>query len=206
MKYLKLTSLLSSLVLLSACNQNGNETTSKGIEEVQQGNVTALLQDLRNRTIELYKWNDTKSTHVDFEPLLLKETDSIYAGLDLARHEQRVAELRETNLFTDHFVENYDQIARTIDNKLNDKSRVWNVGELPPFGNGANPWCNCQDNPEKFWENITLKDVKMINENAAFSWSWGGDFDYKVKAILDHGLWKIDYLEGFDPKTFIASE
>lgn len=98
MKYLKLTSLLSSLVLLSACNQNGNETTSKGIEEVQQGNVTALLEDLRNRTIELYKWNDTKSTHVDFEPLLLKETDSIYAGLDLARHEQRVAELRETNL------------------------------------------------------------------------------------------------------------
>lgn len=206
MKYLKLTSLLSALVFLSACNQNGNETTSKGIEEVQQGNVTALLQDLRNRTIELYKWNDTKSTHVDFEPLLLKETDSIYAGLDLARHEQRVAELRETNLFTDHFVENYDQIARTIDKKLTDKSSLWNVGELPPFGNGVNPWCNCQDNPEKFWENITLKDVKMINENAAFRWSWGGDFDYKAKAVLDHGLWKIDYLEGFDPKTFLASE
>ena len=208
MKYLKSTFFLLTLGLFSVCNQSGNVTTakSKAVAEIPFVNTRALLEDLKNRVVELYKWNEVQSSHVDFEPLLQQEMDSVYVGLDLARHEQRLAELRETNFFTDHFVENYDQIARTIDEKLKDKSKIWYVGELPPFGNGANPWCNCQDNPDKYWENITLKNVHMSNGDAIFSWSWGCDFGYKAKAVLDHGLWKIDYLEGFDPKTFIASE
>lgn len=207
MKYLKLTPLLLTLVFFLACNQNGNGVASKGKEQegVLKSNVLEFLQDLNNKVKELYEWNETKSSQVDFEPLLLKEADSVYAGLDLERHKKRIDELRETNLFTDQFVANYNKIALTIDEKLKNKSWVWYVGELPPFGNGANPWCNFQDNPEKFWEKIMLKDVTIANNLATFNWSWGDGFNYKAKAVLANGIWKIDYLEGFDPKVFLPN-
>ncbi|MNJ01584.1 hypothetical protein D3C73_1612620 [compost metagenome] len=80
------------------------------------------------------------------------------------------------------------------------------MGELPPFGNGANPWCNCQDNPDNFWEKIILRDVNFANNLATFNWSWGDGFNYKAKAVLANSIWKIDYLEGFYPKVFLPSE
>lgn len=208
MKYSKLTTVLFPLVLFSACNQHGNAGASKGKEQetARKSNVIDLIGDLHNKVKELYKWNETNSSQVDFEPLLLKEADSVYAGLDLERHKMRINELRETNLFTDQFISNYDKIGLIIDKKLRDKSWVWNVGELPPFGNGANPWCNCQDNPDNFWEKIILKDVNFANNLATFNWSWGDGFNYKAKAVLANGICKIDYLEGFDPKLFLPSE
>ena len=208
MKYLKLTTVLLTLILFWACNQNGNAGASNGKEQetARKSNGIDLIGDLHNKVKELYKWNETKSSQVDFEPLLLKEADSVYAGLDLERHKMRIDELRETNLFTDQFIENYDKIALTIDAKLRDKSWVWNVGELPPFGNDTNPWCNCQDNPDNFWEKIQLKDVNVTNNLASFKWSWGDEFRYKTKAVLANGIWKIDYLEGFDSKVFLPAD
>ena len=208
MKYSKLTTILLALVLFSACNQHGNAGALKGKEKetARTSNVIDLIGELNDKVKELYKWNETKSTHVDFEPLQLKETDSVYAGLDLERHKKSINELRETNLFTDQFISNYDNIGLIIDEKLRNKSWVWYVGELPPFGNGANPWCNCQDNPDNFWEKIILRDVNFANNLATFNWSWGDGFNYKAKAVLANGIWKIDYLEGFDPKVFLPSE
>ena len=207
MEYSKLTTVLLALVLFSACNQHGNAGASKEKEQetARTSDVIDLIGDLHNKVKELYKCNETNSSQVDFEPLLLKEADSVYAGLDLERHKMRINELRETNLFTDQFISNYDKIGLIIDKKLRDKSWVWNVGELPPFGNGANPWCNCQDNPDNFWEKIILKDANFANNLATFNWSWGDGFNYKAKAVLANGIWKIDYLEGFDPKVFLPN-
>lgn len=148
-----------TLILFAACNQNGNAGASKAKEQeaVLESNVIVLIQDLNNKVKELYRWKETQSSLMDFEPLQLKETDSVYAGLDLEKHKKRINELRETNLFTDQFVENYDNIGLTIDEKLKKRSWVYFVGEFPPFGNGANPWCNCQDNPDKFWEKDYVK-------------------------------------------------
>lgn len=208
MKYLKLTPLLLMLVFFSACNQKGKAVSSNGKEQeiVSKSNEGVLMRELNNRVKELYKWHETKSSDMDFDPLLLHDTDPVYAGLDLERHKQRMVELRETNLFTDRFLENYDKIALRIDEKLRNRSWVWYVGELPPFGNGANPWCNCQDNPDNFWGKIMLKDVIMGNDVATFNWSWGDGFSYKTKTVLVNGTWKIDDLEGFDVKSFLPAD
>lgn len=51
-----------------------------------------------------------------------------------------------------------------------------------------------------------LRDATFANNLATFKWSWGDSFNYKARAVLAHGTWKIDYLEGFDPKVFLPAD
>ena len=102
------------------------------------------------------------------------------------------------------FLDNYNRIALTIDQELKSKSIEWLIGELPPFGNDANPWCNCQDYAtERYWEIITLQNIQSDGNSAAFDWTWGDGCRYKVRAKKEHETWKIDYLQGFDFNEFV---
>lgn len=212
MKYLKLTTLLLTLVIF-ACNEKTEKKVSETLEEQNQPNLakqnqpssTNDIAELEKLTKELYKWNETKSSQLDFDPLQKEKTDTIYARINLARHKQRLNELKETNLFADQFIQNYNKIALTIDEKMMNKTLAYYIGELPPYGNDANPWCNCQDNPDNYWEKITLKNVKIKDNNATYNWTWGDNFIYKVETIKENGIWKISYLQGFDFKNFIPT-
>ena len=150
---------------------------------------------------QIYEWHETESIKSDFNPV----ADSVrvnYTGLDYAIPNARLSELRQTDFFTEEFLGNYHKIALTIDEKLKNNEIEWLVGDLPPFGNDANPWCNCQDNPDKYWERITIDEVVFDKENATFVWTWGkwgeDDFKYHVKAVKENDIWKIKYMEGFD--------
>ena len=47
----------------------------------------------------------------------------------------------------------------------------------------------------------------MINgQNADYVWSWGNNFEYRVKALKESGLWKISYLQGFDFHKFMPTK
>ena len=211
MKYLKFATLLLTIAFF-ACKEKADKNVSKTLEQ-NKPNLTKQNQlsstndtaELEKLTTELYKWYETKSSEVDFEALQKEETDTIYTRIDLVRHKQRLNELKETNFFADQFIQNYNKIALTLDEKMMNKSLIYYVGELPPYGNDANPWCNCQDNPENYWEKISLKNVVINNNTATYNWTWGDNFEYKVKAIKENGIWKISYLQGFDFNDFIPT-
>jgi hypothetical protein len=93
------------------------------------------------------------------------------------------------------------------------------VGELPPFGNDANPWCNCQDVPDDEldpWNFIEVEVISLGSDRGELRWKWGNPnsdadaggkvFAYRFDVVKDAGRWKIAYLEGFDFHTFTGSE
>jgi hypothetical protein len=149
----------------------------------------------------LYEWHETNSTQQDFKPIADAE-EIAYVGLDMNQHTERLSELKQTEFFTASFLENYHQLALTIDEGLKTKKLEWLVGELPSFGSNASPWCNCQDNPENYWKTMTIKLKSIENNTATFIWTWGEDFEYQVKAIKENDQWKISYLQGFDLETY----
>lgn len=172
-----------------------NEISSKGSDSI------ALLQ----LTKKLYQWVEEESRPGDFEPCLTEPDDTVYAGVDLKIHQQRLKKIKETGVFTQTFINNYHKIALTIDKEIKAGTLVWNVGELPPFGNGASPWCNCQDVPGNYADKIWIMHVSVHKDTASYNWSWGNGLVYHIKALKEKGVWKIDHMEGFDADAYIRS-
>lgn len=199
MKYL-LPSTLLVVILLIRC---GSSTVTSGTGEDQTSSVaasdTTSLQQLVRR---LYEWHETKSTQIDFEPVADANNEK-YIGINADQQSRRLTELKQTGLFSEEFFDNYTHIANALDSALKNKEMEWLVGDIPPFGNDLNPWCNCQDNPDNYWKTLTIHDVVINQDNAEFIWTWGEDFEYYVRAIRQGGDWKIAYLEGFNFDKYI---
>ncbi len=126
----------------------------------------------------------------------------MYTGVDLAAHARSTEALRKTGYFSEEFLQNYYQLGVTMDKGLREGSLVWPVGELPGFGTDTSPWCNCQDNPDKFWEHLTLDSFSFTGDSASFVWRWDTTFSYRARARKAGGVWQIAYLNGFDPAVF----
>ncbi len=109
MKLFYLIILPIGFLFLSCQSENKTTTATETATNFEADSVQ--IQDLvRN----LYEWHNTKSTNIDFTPL--ETTDSSYSGLDMKRHAERIIELKSTNLFTNEFIKNYDNLAKSIDN------------------------------------------------------------------------------------------
>lgn len=190
---------LKFLVLVTAflsfsCNQKSKKPLNIKQTSVPTSDDKEALQQLLRR---MYEWHETKNSQHDLIPLK-KSGDSLYIGIDLNDHKKRLWELQQTSFFTDRFINDYNSTVTIIDNKIRNKTINWQIGELPPFGNGANPWCNCQDNPNDYWKILTISKISINNNIATLSWTWGGDFEYRVKAAKQEDVWRIENLEGFD--------
>ena len=219
MKYIKLTTLILTLLLL-ACNQTNNETTSlteqetlseeKTISEEKKLSSTDDKKQIQNLIRQTLNWAESKNT-IDLVPAITDSADSIYIGLNLNKHKQNVDKLKSTNFFSKEFIENYNQIIITIDKGLrNGKYEQWFVGDLPPFifANDVDPWCNCQDNED--WNKVEVRVIKLNENEGELEWIWGNlstdahnswkNFAYNFKVVKENGKWKIAYLKGFDFK------
>ncbi len=161
-------------------------------------NDRANLQAL---VIKVLKWHD-KDKNLDFEPLLKNPNDSLYLGLNWHSHKKRVKELEKTNFFSKDFLDNYEKIAFHLDKELKKNKIKYKVGYLPPYGNGANEWCECQDLPSDDWKSIKIVQLKIIDNSAIFKWTWGDNLSYIVKAKKENKIWKISELEKFNIRNF----
>ncbi len=188
-------------LFLNACNSEKETSNVANSEENEIATTTTDEEQLEQLVRMVYEWDETNSTQQDFMPIADAE-DIAYIGLDMDLHNQRVTELKQTGFFTASFIENYHQLALAIDEGLKTKKLEWIVGELPSFGSNANPWCNCQDYPDDYWKTMTIKVMNLENNTATFTWTWGEDFEYQVKAIKENDQWKISYLQGFDLETY----
>lgn len=161
----------------------------------------ALLKLTKN----LYDWEENKSKTEDFPTFQKNKTDTFYSGIDLPQHKLRLQDLKNSNLFSEKFISNYDRIANSIDLELRKGTMVYNIGELPPYGNGANPWCNCQDGPDGFLDKIWIMNLAIKDNVASYNWSWGEGLVYHIEAIKENNDWKILKMEGFDYDSFIKT-
>ena len=98
MKYIKLTTLILTLLLL-ACNQTNNETTSlteqetlseeKTISEEKKLSSTDDKKQIQNLIRQTLNWAESKNT-IDLVPAITDSADSIYIGLNLNKHKQNL--------------------------------------------------------------------------------------------------------------------
>ncbi|WP_316632909.1 hypothetical protein [uncultured Flavobacterium sp.] len=165
---------------------------------------TSDKQQLETLMRKAYEWIETKKTQNDFDVIANKKGDK-YVGLNLKAHNKIVEELKKSNFFAQQFIDNYNKIGLKIGDNLKTNKMEYFVGELPPYGNDSDPWCDCQDNPEVFWKTMQVNNLKVENNKATFYWTWTEWKEtpkYKVTAVKENGIWKIAYLNGFDSKTY----
>jgi len=150
---------------------------------------------------KMLKWHEADRSG-DFLMISNPKDTVYYSGLDWTANKKRMRELFETNFFTKDFLENYQAIALHLDKELKQNKIKYRIGELPPYGNEANEWCNCQDYPSNIWQRLQITNIKIDNDTATFQWTWGDNFYYSVNTKKENGSWKISYLERFDIKNF----
>ncbi len=205
MKIFKLTFILIGILLFD-CNQPNSQNTS-------EANVDDKTQ-IQNLIRKVLNWSDENS--IDLLPVLTDSKDSSCIGFDFDKHKINLNKLRETNLFAGEFIENYNQIIRTLDRKIKNKEfDKWNTYELPTFSfaNDVSPWCLCQDVPydkPNPWDLVEVIVISLNNERGELNWKWGKpelngapgwkEFNYKFRVVKENGIWKIAYLQGFDFK------
>lgn len=191
-------------LILTNCVQTGKKNQDiKSSQTTDSVNAEIDTIGLTNFVRNLYKWHETRSSQIDFDPKTVLEQDSFYIGIDWNKHKKRLKELEETNFFSKNFFDNYNSIAKTVDKELKTEAGKWFVGELSPYGNDANPWCNCQDNPENYWKILNILNVQKENNDIKFSWSWDDKPKYTIIATKTNNSWRIKYLQGFDYKEYL---
>jgi hypothetical protein len=191
-------------------NSNNSELWN-GEEAVANSEVllkgTADKYEITQVLREMYKWYETSGIKtVDFP---LTGNDYFYTSIDAGAFSRRIEQLQLSELFSSQFIADYTQIAEQIDKELKQGIIKYYVGYMPPYGLGANPWCNCQDHPDDYWQSLKVIDVLINNNTATLNWTWDnesnyGGFKYHVKLQKVKDKWIVSYLEGFDKKTFFA--
>jgi hypothetical protein len=166
-------------------------------------------EEIRQLIQQVLSWSESNES-IDILPVLMDSKLSVYTGFDMNKHKDNLAKLRETDLFTKEFIENYNQIILTLDRKLQSKEfEEWLVGDLPPFKfvNDIDPWCLCQGfSPEQFDDVVV---VKMDSNSGELIWNWkkGTDWlNFKFMVVKEDNKWKVSYMQGFDYKEGIRKE
>lgn len=205
----KLSCVLILVLVLISCGEAGSSKSSASADTIHSDKTVTIVASDKVDSLEIttllrnmYRWYETKNTIGEFSPTTNTSKDTLYIGIDWKKHNNRLKQLKETGFFANDFLDNYQKIAVYIDSQLKDGSTQWYVGEISPFEPDANAWCNCQDNPEKYWEKLTIFDIHTSQELTTCKWTWGDDFSYSVAVKKENGLWKIAYLDGFDFKNY----
>lgn len=194
--------ILSSIFSLAIFIAGGKTTQTSKITSVE--NTSVVQSDsiaLQNLTRELYKWENSQKLKDDFVPIKTAK-NGMYQGIDLVHHKKRLELFKQSKLFASDFINLYEKIGKTLNLLLEKQQLKWEVGDLPPFGNGANFWCDCQDTPtDDYYKYLVISDLKITDTIATFVWKWDKntkDFSYQIKAKKENGKWKIASLQGFE--------
>lgn len=204
--------LLGTIVLLGlfACeNGDKNNLAVTNVDSMAAPTVPVLDTLVEKQAIEtvfkeFYRRLNTMCRTPDFATIE-NEDGTAYVGIDDAVHRKRMNELHATGLLDSAFLLHYDALAKRIDKGLRSGTLEYNVGELPPYGQGVNPWINAQDHPDGYWLNVTTSVESLSPTKAKLTWSWGEDMHYPAEAVKTNEGWKISRLSGFDTEHFFMT-
>jgi len=180
--------------------ENNIETNKDTISVVEADpDVLAISELVRS----MYEWQFSNEQTADFPVEDLGE--EIYTKIDDGLYELRVSELENSGYFSQIFIDNYIVLSNSISDKLESGELVYNVGELPPYGTGANPWCECQDYEDEFWSTMIINVVPSGGEEdlKLVKWSFEPEGEgYGMTITKENDDWKIESMKGFTQDTF----
>ena len=199
MKNISFFILVFGLFFLDCIHNNeskviDNKETLKNKEEIQ-----ILIRKTLN-------WANSNNSF-DLLPAIADDKDSLFIGFDFEKIKTNLEVLKSTGLFSSEFIENYNRIILTLDKKIRNKElNDWQVGELQPFSFAfdINPWCYCQEIPdENPWSRVEISEINLDNNRGELNWTWAktdwsDSFLYSFRVTKEDGIWKIDYMQGFD--------
>lgn len=187
--------LMCTLLLTNCSDTNDSEQVVKTETSAPQvTDSTALVKVIRN----MYQWYETSGLQGDFLPAAVSETDNAYKAIDWNIHAQKVVAIKKSTFFSAAFIEEYSKIAFSIDSILRAGNMKWQVGDLSPFSNGADAWCDCQDSPERYWETMNITIIDINQTEATANWTWPGKAPYEIKAVKENNEWKIKWMQGLN--------
>jgi hypothetical protein len=216
MKYIQIALFIIAFsVMACSTGEQKDKATTESKSSVSEDSKEQIQNLMRNALF----WTDTNKT-VDLLPTIADAKDSLYIGFDLKQHKQNMEKLKASHFFAKEFIDNFNQIIETLDQKLRNKEiEPWLVGDLPSFrfANDVNPWCECQDIPYDQPNPWNLIEIEMSDiPKGEGIWKWGKlegntdtswkNFAYKFRVVKEEEQWKIAYLQGFDFKESIQTE
>lgn len=126
---IKNTIILSLLfvITLSSCGNNANENESV---EIEAGGVTSIekvetpqaiinidkIERARELMVNVLQWSDTVQS---LDLLTFHQNDSVFNSIDTLQLARNLELLKSSEYFTQNFIDNYENIIRTIGEKLN---------------------------------------------------------------------------------------
>lgn len=189
---------VSITTLLISCNKSSQNQEASNTDIANDS--TQIVKVLR----EAYTWVNVADTTELADFTLAYPNGGFCTGIDQEANNKRIAQLKETGFFADDFFDNYNRILTKIDTEIKADTAKYKEGDgLELNFLDASPWCNCQDNPDNYWTNLSIKDL-VVNGNEASAkwyWVWGDnkeEYSYNVKFKKVNNSWKISHLEGFD--------
>lgn len=183
-------------------------------QEPTDPSIKSDQEQIQELIRKVLKWSQSKDCIELLPTISIPKTEKI-VGFDQQQHKKNLLVLKNTGLFAKEFIQHYDSIIQTIDEKYrNNEYDEWHEGELPtfPFADGSDPFCDCQDVPydhPNCWDYLIIRDLKIIDSTATACWDFGtpdnsGKAFYEkgtghnFRAILEDGRWEISYMEGFN--------
>lgn len=206
---------LLSLIFLSACNSssdNGSNTPdSNDLIKENSGDQQNDIMEIKKLIRDVYVWKNNGDRDPVGIGMVTDISDTKYTAYRGNEFDKAVKNIKKSNFFTEKFLENFVEIHRLIEQKMGNGELEWLVGEMPDFGTGADPWCNCQDVPfdkPNPWSVIDIEMINLSSNKGEFYWKWGNmevdsgsgwnNFKYHFTVEKVGDQWKIDSLEGIN--------
>lgn len=152
-----------------------------------------------------YKQIYESNMRLDFDFKTKVPGDTLIIGLDWDIYFQRAAELKASGLFSREFLNQYYNIAVTVDSSIKESPRDWrNLKEGTPIWESDNDlWCNCKDKSIEYWKGFTLERLIANKDSASFELNWTvtgitRPYIYRMKTVKEEGQWRISYMGGFE--------
>lgn len=203
--FLKHTLWIGAILLMTNCTEVETSTTSKQTNATS-GQIADNSKDsvaVVDLVRKMYQWYEKLPAQGEFEGKTNKASDTMYSSLDIDLHQKRLQALEASDCFASEFIDNYKKIGQNIDQALKSGKTIWLVGDMSPFGDGADPWCASQDRPDAFSNLLIIKNMQINENKATCTWTLDEQNPYQVRAVKENGQWKIAYLQGFDFEQYL---
>lgn len=203
MNNIKIAIILVGLFCFN-CNQSG-QTKDKTGTQSDNIDIQKEKSEIQILIRQVLIWSDTCRTF-DLYPAISDKISNSYIGFDMKKVKDNMTILKQTGFFSKRFIENYNEILKTLDKKLRNKSIEWMVGDLQTFNYNmsyidVNPWCLCQGFSISEFDDIEVKYLNSTSGDFKFKWTKDSDWiDFKFCTVKENNKWKISYMEGFDFK------
>lgn len=193
-------SFLLVLVVINGCNTPTTPAATSHVFSIEKDSIP-ILTLVRS----MYQWKFTEKGGEDF-PVIENQVTHQYDQLDTARFGARIKELEATGYFSTGFMQNFSQLGNRLNTELRNKQLSWPVGELAPFGNGANYWCDCQDYPDNFWKTLTIQHIVPTDNHINLDVMIAEGSIYRLQVIREKDEWKIEAMEGLLTDAFFPAK